>query len=194
MSKRMIKALRNKYVYVDIDGTLAEYRFNNHVSAKDGTTNGQTREEIENHIFLHSRPLKSIIKTLKRAKHDGIWICGAIISTVELQDKIVWLKENCKDIEFNGKFWFVPEEYWDSFLNYFDHYNSLIYKVSKDDTCIETEYGAIMKGSKTHIWDWIVSHNFTELEKTVFIDDVLPYLKYAEEKGVTAYHISSFVE
>ena len=43
MSKRMIKALRNKYVYVDIDGTLAEYRFNNHVSAKDGTTNGQTR-------------------------------------------------------------------------------------------------------------------------------------------------------
>lgn len=38
------------------------------------------------------------------------------------------------------------------------------------------------------------SHNFTELEKTVFIDDVLPYLKYAEEKGVTAYHISSFVE
>ena len=76
----MIKALRNKYVYVDIDGTLAEYRFNNHVSAKDGTTNGQTREEIENHIFLHSRPLKSIIKTLKRAKHDGIWICGAIIS------------------------------------------------------------------------------------------------------------------
>ena len=190
----MIKALRNKYVYVDIDGTLAEYRFNNHVSAKDGTTNGQTREEIENHIFLHSRPLKSIIKTLKRAKHDGIWICGAIISTVELQDKIVWLKENCKDIEFNGKFWFVPEEYWDSFLNYFDHYNSLIYKVSKDDTCIETEYGAIMKGSKTRIWDWIVGHNFTELEKTVFIDDVLPYLKYAEEKGVTAYHISSFVE
>jgi len=35
MSKRMLKALRNKYVYVDIDGTLAEYRFNNHVSAKE---------------------------------------------------------------------------------------------------------------------------------------------------------------
>ena len=75
-----------------------------------------------------------------------------------------------------------------------DSYNSFIYKASKDDTCIETEYGTIMKGSKTRIWDWIVSHNFTELEKTVFIDDVLPYLKYAEEKGVTAYHISSFVE
>lgn len=68
MNKRMIKTLKNKYIYVDIDGTLAEYRFNNHVSAKDGTANGQTMEEIGNHVFLHSRPLKTVIKTLKRAK------------------------------------------------------------------------------------------------------------------------------
>lgn len=44
------------------------------------------------------------------------------------------------------------------------------------------------------IWDWIISHNFHKLEETVFIDDVLSYLKQAEEKGVTAYHISSFIE
>lgn len=36
--------------------------------------------------------------------------------------------------------------------------------------------------------------NFTELEKTVFVDDVLSYLNYAEECGVTAYHISSFID
>ena len=47
-----------------------------------------------------------------------------------------------------------------------------------------------MKGSKTRIWDWIISHNFHKLEETVFIDDVLSYLKQAEEKGVTAYHIA----
>ena len=192
--RKMMKALKNKYIYIDIDGTMAEYRFANHVSAKDGTVNGQTMEEIKNHIFLYSRPLKSVIKTLKRAKYEGIWICGAIVSPVELQDKIVWLEENCKGIEFNGKFWFVPEEYWNTFLEYFDHCNSLIYKAAKDDAYIETKYGAIMKGSKTLIWDWIISHNFIELEKTVFIDDMLPYLKYAEEKGVTAYHISSFIE
>ena len=51
-----------------------------------------------------------------------------------------------------------------------------------------------MKGTKTYIWDWIISHNFTELDKTVFVDDVLSYLKYAEERGVTAYHISSFID
>lgn len=103
-SRRMIKALRNKYVFVDIDGTLSEYRFNNHVSAKDGTTNGMTMSEIENHVFLHGRPLKTVIKTLKRAKTDGIWICGAIISPAELLDKIVWLEENCKGIKFSGSF------------------------------------------------------------------------------------------
>ena len=192
MNKELINALKDKYIYVDIDGTLAEYRFNNHVSAKDGTTNGQTMEEIENHVFLHSRPLKTVIQTLKRARKEGIWICGAIISPVELEDKVVWLNENCKGIEFNGRFWFVPEEYWNVFLEYFDHYNSVQYKITKDDTYIATKYGAIMKGTKTRLWDWIISHNFTELEKTVFVDDVLSYLKYAEERGVTAYHISSF--
>lgn len=72
MNRKMIKALKNKYIYVDIDGTIAEYRFNNHVNAKDGTTNGQTMKEIENHIFLYSRPLKTVIQTLKRAKKEGI--------------------------------------------------------------------------------------------------------------------------
>lgn len=186
MIKRMIKALKNKYVYVDIDGTLAEYRFNNHVSAKDGTANGQTIEEVENHIFLHSRPLKPIIKTLKKAKKNGIWICGAIISPIELEDKVVWLDNNCKGIQFNGCFWFVPEEYWDTFLHYFN--------CGKNDCDIVTQYGIILKGSKNRMWDWIVSHNFHKLEETVFIDDVLPYLKHTEEKGVAAYHISSFIE
>lgn len=186
MNKRMIKTLKNKYIYVDIDGTLAEYRFNNHVSAKDGTANGQTMEEIGNHVFLHSRPLKTVIKTLKRAKKRGIWICGAIISPIELEDKAVWLNRDCSDIEFNGYFLFVPEEYWDTFLNYFN--------CGKNDYDIVTQYGIILKGSKNYMWDWIVSHNFHKLEETVFIDDVLPYLKQAEEKGVIAYHISSFIE
>ena len=186
MNRRMIKALKNKYIYVDIDGTLAEYRFNNHVSAKDGTTNGQTMKEIENHIFMYSRPLKTIIKTLKRAKKRGICICGAIISPIELEDKAVWLEENCKGIKFNGCFWFVTDEYWDTFLDYFN--------CGKNDYNIVTQYGVIIKGSKNRMWNWIVNHNFHKLEETVFIDDVLSYLKQAEEKGVTAYHISSFIE
>lgn len=193
VNKTLIKSLKDKYIYVDIDGTLSEYRFNNHVSAKDGTTNGQTIAEIENHIFLYSRPLKTVIRVLKKAKKRGIWICGALISPTELQDKKLWLDKYCKGIEFNGMFWFVSEEYWNSFLEYFNPCDSIECKITNDNTYIETKYGAIIKGSKTRIWDWIVNHNFTELEKSVFIDDVLSYLKYAEERGVTAYHVSSFI-
>ena len=146
----MKKSLKNKYVYIDIDGTLAEYRFNNHVSAKDGTSNGQTMQEIEEHIFLESRPLKSVIKTLKKSKYKGIWICGAIISPIELVDKIEWLNKKCKEIKFNGYFWFVPDEYWESFLEYF--------KCKNNEYDIVTEYGIIIKGSKTQMWDWLINH------------------------------------
>lgn len=194
MNKRMVKLLSGKYIFVDIDGTLAEYRFNNHVSAKDGTTNGMTMKEIEDHVFLHSRPLKTVIQTLKRTKKAGIWVCGAIISPVELLDKIVWLENNCKGIKFDGKFWFVPVEYWSYFVEYFESNNSFGYKTASDDNCIITKYGVIMKGNKTRMWGWVTDHNFVELEKAVFVDDVLPYIKFAEEYGVTAYHISSFID
>lgn len=119
MNKKMIKALKNKYIYVDIDGTLAEYRFNNHVSAKDGTANGQTMKEIENHIFLHSRPLKAVIKTLKKARTKNKFICGAIISPIEVMDKFEWLKTYCSGINFKDYYWFVPDEYWNSFSIFF---------------------------------------------------------------------------
>lgn len=197
----MIKVLENKNIYIDIDGTLSEYRFNNHVSAKDGTTNGQTMEEIENHIFSYSRPLKSVIKTLTKVskkKDTNIWICGAIISPVELFDKIKWLDIYCKNIRFNGYFWYVPEKYWNTFIQYFNKESNLYAKVLniKLDELDEIvcEYGLITKGNKTQIWDWIANHNFSSLDKSVFIDDVLSYLKYAEQKGVTAYHISSFIK
>ena len=99
---------------------------------------------------------------------------------------------NCKGI-FDNFDWFVPEEYWDSFLEYFKTELEIIDYSLKDDV-ICNNYGTFFKGSKTQIWNWIISHNLHSLDETVFIDDVLTYLKYAEEKGVTAYHISSFID
>ncbi len=186
MRKEMLNRLKRKYIFVDIDGTLAEYRFNNHVSAKDGSGNGQTMEEIEDHVFLKSRPLKSVIKTLKKAKHDGIWICGALASPIELEDKIVWLKENCKEIEFNGYFWWVPEEYWKDFCEY--------YNTEEKECYISTMYGQIHRDLKNDTWNWIEEHNMMKLDKIVFIDDRLEYVRYAEEQGVESYHISSFIK
>lgn len=204
MNKRLKKSLKGKCIFIDIDGTLAEYRYNGHVSAKDGTVNGQTKKEIEDHVFLHSRPLKTVIKTIRKAKYEGIWIYGAIVSPVELQDKIIWLKKNCKRVHFNGMFWFVPDEHWDSFTKYFAHNSSpdeqndagfsFYTRPFIGESDIDTEYGLILKGSKTKMISWIIDHHFIDMEDCVFIDDVLAYIKYAEDHGATAYHISSFIE
>lgn len=49
--------LRGKYIFWDIDGTLAAYRFNGHVSDPEGTDNGMSLKEIEDGFFLRgSRP------------------------------------------------------------------------------------------------------------------------------------------
>ena len=192
MNKKMIKALKNKYIYVDIDGTLAEYRFNNHVSAKDGTANGQTMKEIENHIFLHSRPLKAVIKTLKKARTKNKFICGAIISPIEVMDKFEWLKTYCSGINFKDYYWFVPDEYWNSFSIFFMEEAGVSNPL--EENVVWTKYGYFFKGSKTCIWGWVSVNSHHCIEDAVFIDDVLSYLKYAEECGVTAYHISSFIE
>ena len=54
--------LRDKYVFWDIDGTLAPYRFNDHVSDPDGTDNGMSLREIEDGIFLTREPSKQMQK------------------------------------------------------------------------------------------------------------------------------------
>lgn len=185
MNRKLLSILKDKYIYIDIDGTLAEYRFNGHLSAKDGTTNGMTLQEIENHVFLHSRPLKTVISTLKKCHSKSIRICGAVISPTELVDKMEWLSKHCKEIRFNSYFWFVPDEYWNTFLDYFH--------AIKNSSKLNTTYGTILKGTKDNMWDYLIQHNFTDLDKVVFIDDVLPYLKHAEERGITSIHISSFI-
>lgn len=43
MNKRLKKSLKGKCIFIDIDGTLAEYRYNGHVSAKDGTVKPNMR-------------------------------------------------------------------------------------------------------------------------------------------------------
>lgn len=61
--------LEGKYVFWDIDGTLAPYRFNDHVSDPDGTNNSMSLKEISEHIFLTRKPSQHMIKV--------VYSCGA---------------------------------------------------------------------------------------------------------------------
>lgn len=49
--------LKNKYIFWDIDGTLAAYRFNGHVSDPEGTDNGMSLKEIEDGFFSRENHL-----------------------------------------------------------------------------------------------------------------------------------------
>ena len=48
------KDFRDKYVFWNIDGTLASYRFNGHVDAPDRTDNDMSLKEIEDNVFLQN--------------------------------------------------------------------------------------------------------------------------------------------
>lgn len=55
--------LENKYVFWDIDGTLAPYRFNDHVSDPEGTNNGMSLKEISEYIFLNKKTISAYDKS-----------------------------------------------------------------------------------------------------------------------------------
>lgn len=93
MDDGMIKKedLENKYVFWDIDGTLAAYRFNNHVSDPDGTDNGMSLKEIEQGVFLNRKPSILMQNVIKNSKIEKNIVIGQCQNQKEMNDKMLWL-------------------------------------------------------------------------------------------------------
>lgn len=83
--------LKNKYVFWDIDGTLAAYRFNNHIADPNGTDNGMSLEEIEQGIFLQRKPSLLMQKVLSESDAKKNVIMGHCQNQKEINDKQIWL-------------------------------------------------------------------------------------------------------
>lgn len=83
--------LKDKYVFWDIDGTLAAYRFNNHVSDPKGTNNGMSLEEIEQGIFLERKPSLLMQQVIKECNVRKNIIMGHCQNQKEMDDKQIWL-------------------------------------------------------------------------------------------------------
>ena len=90
---------RNKYVFWDLDGTLAPYRFNNHVSDPNGTENGMSEQEIENGIFFERKPSKHMQQVLKTCMAKKNIIVGHCLNQKEINDKEKWLDKYYSDIK-----------------------------------------------------------------------------------------------
>lgn len=145
-----------KYIFWDIDGTLAPYRFNDHVGSPDGKDAGMSREEIESGIFLNRMPslhMKYVIGTCRAEKNI---ILGHITCEKERSDKIWWLKKHFPKI--NGQI--------------FAEYPCPKHKVI-------ISYCDAMGIS---------------LDRVLFVDDTISFLRDTEKAGIRSFHISSFLD
>lgn len=86
--------LENKYVFWDIDGTLAPYRFNDHVSDPEGTNNGMSLKEISEHIFLTRNPSQHMMKVVYSCGARRNFIMGHCQVQQEMDDKQLWLDKH----------------------------------------------------------------------------------------------------
>ena len=86
--------LENKYVSWDIDGTLAPYRFNDHVSDPEGTNNGMSLKEISEHIFLTRKPSQHMMKVVYSCGARRNFIMGHCQVQQEMDDKQLWLDKH----------------------------------------------------------------------------------------------------
>lgn len=151
-----IKDLQNKYIFWDIDGTLAAYRFNGHVADPEGSNNGMSLEEIDNHVFLHRLPSKHMQKVVATCKARQHIIMGHCQVEMEMKDKQIWLDTHYPMIK-------------ERLLVYEDK--------SKADTILQ----------------YCKAHNI-DLDDVVYVDDVIPFLRESERKGIKSFHISSFLD
>lgn len=150
------KDTENKYIFWDIDGTLAAYRFNGHVLAKDGTDNGMSLEEIDNGLFLKRKPslfMQNVVKTCGAKENI---IMGHCMNEKEIEDKHIWL----------------------------DKYYPMIK---------ERIFAFEDKSKANCIIDYCEKRNIN-LKDVLYVDDVIKFIKEAERKGISSWHISSFLD
>lgn len=148
--------LENKYVFWDIDGTLAAYRFNGHVADPEGTDNGMSIKEIDEGIFLERKPSLLMQKVLNECNTKKNIIMGHCQNQKEVDDKHIWLDRNYPMIK-------------DRIL--------VFESFSKADCIIE-----------------YCKKSSIELKDTIYVDDIIKYLREAERKGIESWHISSFLD
>ena len=94
-----VKDTKGKYIFWDIDGTLAPYRFNGHVADPDGTENGMSLKEIEDGIFLIRQPSKRMQKIVSECQAKRNIILGHAQNQKEIDDKHIWLDKYYPEIK-----------------------------------------------------------------------------------------------
>lgn len=122
----MIDKLHNKYIFFDIDDTLAEYRYADKLyGSRCGELGCQSLENLLfGNLFIKARPLKTMQKIISKLDNSRVFIIGTIVTNNEMKQKYEWLKTNYPDIKKDNII-FVSSTMLkpDIILEYAKHYN-----------------------------------------------------------------------
>lgn len=122
----MIKKLKEKYVFFDVDGTLSEYRYDDKLYGGGCSLLGcQSLEDLLfNNLFYNARPLKTMQNIIENLDSDKIFILGAVTTNTEIDQKYLWLNKYFPNIKRENIFFICstmlkPEV----IVEYCKHYN-----------------------------------------------------------------------
>lgn len=122
----MIKKLKEKYVFFDVDGTLSEYRYDDKLYGGGCSLLGcQSLEDLLfNNLFYKARPLKTMQNIIENLDSDKIFILGAVTTNTEIDQKYLWLNKYFPNIKRENIFFICstmlkPEV----IVEYCKHYN-----------------------------------------------------------------------
>ncbi len=107
VTQEYAKKMQGKKIFMDFDGTLCEYRYNDHVGGDEDLweITGQTREELLfGDAYFKSRPLQTVKNFLSNFKGDDIYILGWVLTNNEIDQKMEWLKINYPQIKKKNVF------------------------------------------------------------------------------------------
>ena len=163
--------LENKYVFWDIDGTLAPYRFNDHVSDPDGTNNGMSLKEIDEHIFLTRNPSQHMMKVVYSCGARRNFIMGHCQVQQEMDDKQLWLDKHFPIIRRQDRiFTFENISKADSIVEYCAGHRIDLKDVVYVDDVLAFLREAERKGIKSYhissFLDWGYSDEYFSLKDT----------------------------
>lgn len=96
----------NKYILLDMDGTIASYTSNIRYDMNDNA------DFVNGEAFLHLRPVKHIIDFVK-AHYDmnNVYICSAVANNIVWEEKNKWLDEHFPEIPKRNRL-FVGNKDW----------------------------------------------------------------------------------
>ena len=111
-----INYFTNKYLILDMDGTIAGY-------SKARFDEDNNADFVTGELFKHLRPNNHVIEFAKKHyKPENIYICTAVANSIAWQEKDEWLDKYFPEIPKQNRFWCGKKEYKHVFIKQFARY------------------------------------------------------------------------